>query len=117
MSVNVDGLECADRVAFGFDGPPSGYRVSYQRGSTAKLEDGSGNRVEIDGSAFLVVRLTPAETVQPSPRRLPRGEAKHVHEVVKTGDFEAAVTWVIGLDDERPFTVSTSTTQLSIDIG
>jgi hypothetical protein len=36
---------------------------------------------------------------------------------VKTGDFEAAVTWVIGLDDERPFTVSRSRTQLSVDIG
>ena len=28
----------------------------------------------------------------------------HVTEVVETGDFEAVVTWVIGLDTKRPFT-------------
>ncbi len=128
-SVNVEALECADRVAFGFpDGTaPPGYRVSYQPGSTAKIEDGSGNAVEIEGSAFLVVRLTPAATARTvgenlkftytGPRRLPGSEANHVQEVVKTGDFEAAVTWVIGLDEERPFAVTTSGSQLSVDIG
>ncbi|MEK6275651.1 MAG: hypothetical protein AABM30_09975 [Actinomycetota bacterium] len=127
-SVNVEALECADRVAFGFlEGAPSGYRVSYQPASSAKFEDGSGNPVEIEGSAFLVVRLTPAATAQTvgeelkftytGPRRLPGNETRHVQEVVKTGDFEAAVTWVIGLDEERNFVVSTSRSQLSVDIG
>lgn len=128
-SVNVEALECADRVAFGFleGAPPSGYRVSYQPAAAAKLEDGSGNPLEIDGSAFLVVRLTPAATARTvgealkftytGPRRLPGDETRHVQEVVKTGDFEAAVTWVIGLDEERNFVVSASRSQLSVDIG
>jgi hypothetical protein len=128
-SVNVEALDCADRVGFGFvDGsPPSGYHVSYQPASAAKTEDGSGNPVDIEGSAFLVVRLTPAATARivgedlkftyKGPRRLPGDEASHVEEVVKTGDFEAAVTWVIGLDEERHFVVSTSGSQISVDIG
>lgn len=128
-SVNVEALECADRVAFGFveGSPPAGYTVSYQPESTAKIEDGSGNPVEIAGSAFLVVRLTPAATARivgeklkftyKGPRRLPGNGARHVQEVVKTGDFEAAVTWVIGLDEQRNFAVSTSGSQLSVDIG
>ena len=128
-SVTVEALECADRVAFGFleGSPPSGYQVSYQPASVAKFEDGSGNPIEIDGDAFLVVRLTPAATARTvgeklkltytGPRRLPGNGARHVQEVVKTGDFEAAVTWVIGLDEQRNFVVSTSGSQLSVDIG
>jgi len=128
-SVNIEALECADRVAFGFaDGSsPPGYRVSYQPASAAKTEDGSGNPVEIAGSAFLVVRLTPAATAKTvgeklkftytGPRRLPGNGDRHVQEVVKTGDFEAAVTWVIGLDEERNFDVNISGSQLSVDIG
>jgi hypothetical protein len=126
-SVNVEGLECADRVAFGFDGPASGYRVSYQPADAAKVEDGSGNPVEIEGSAFLVVRLSPAATARTAgedlqltytgPRRLSGSDTGHVREVVKTGDFEAAVTWVIGLDQERHFAVTTAGSQLSVDIG
>lgn len=128
-SVNVEALECADRVAFGFveGSPPSGYHVSYQPVSTAKLEDGSGNPIEIHGSAFLVVRLTPSATARTvgdklkltytGPRRLAGNGARHVQEVVKTGDFEAAVTWVIGLDEERNFDVAMSGSQLSVDIG
>ncbi len=35
------------------------------------------------------------------PKRLPGTDP--VAEVVKTGDFEGVVTWVIGLDRELPF--------------
>jgi hypothetical protein len=104
-----------------------GYNISYQPAASAKAEDGSGNPVEIDGSAFLVVRLTPAmsaeivgEEVKPTytgPRRITPGGTTFVREVVKTGDFEAQVTWVIGLNEKRVFTATTSESELAIELG
>ena len=48
------------------------------------------------------------------PRRLPGRDP--ITEVVKTGDFEGVVTWVIGLDRERPFLVTGSDGQVFVDI-
>jgi hypothetical protein len=126
-SVDVEEHDCSDRVVFGFrEGPGPGYNVSYEPAATARLEDGSGNMIDVAGSAFLVVRLTPAmtaeivgEEVRPTytgPRRV-AAAGSLVREVVKTGDFEAMVTWVIGLDKERPFTVSSSGEQLLVEVG
>jgi hypothetical protein len=38
---------------------------------------------------------------------------------VKSGDFEAAVTWVVGLSEQRPFSVSTRTAppRVVVDVG
>jgi hypothetical protein len=120
------GHECYDRVVFEFrqDGTP-GYTVGYQPGPI--LQDASGEPVAVAGSAYLVVRVTPAtgydfDAGVPSyngPNRVTPGDTAHVQEVVRSGDFEAIMTWVIGLDEVRPFTVSTLTgaTRLVIDIG
>ena len=57
---------CSASVDFSFQpqaGEP-GYEVSYQPADTAKIEDGSGNPVEIAGDAFLVVKLMPAMTAK-----------------------------------------------------
>jgi hypothetical protein len=101
---------CVDRVTFDFSSktadPPS-YRVEYQPGPFT--EAGSGADVPVAGQAFLVVRLEPAygfdfETGEPSytgPKRIGATGAHHVTEVVETGDFEAVITWVIGLDGTR----------------
>ncbi len=124
--VSFKSANCASSVAF--DLKPRhlapGYRVSYETAETAKVEDGSGNSVEIAGDAFLVVRLMPAMTAKidgdqvtktyTGPNRLP-GEAP-ITEVVKTGDFESLVTWVIGLDRVRPFLVTASDGILFVDI-
>ncbi len=118
---------CADRVSFTFDGAAPGYRVRYLPGPQAKVEDASGRHLRIPGSAFLVVRLSPAQTARidgdsvtrtyTGPRRLPAPEAHHVQEIVKTGDFEAVVTWAIGLDAARPFVVGRSGRTLVVDVG
>ncbi len=127
--VGIEALECSDRVIFSFReaAPGPGYNISYEPAETAKAEDGSGNPIEIDGSAFLVVRLTPAmtaeivgEQVQPSytgPRKLTPAGTSFVRQVAKTGDFEAVVTWVIGLDEERPFTATASPSELVVELG
>ena len=127
--VDTEALECRDRVVFSFReaAPGPGYNISYQPAATAKLEDGSGNPVEIDGSEFLVVRLTPAmgaeiigEEVKPTytgPRRITPDGTTFVREVVKTGDFEGYVTWVIGLNEKRVFTATASDSELAIELG
>jgi hypothetical protein len=48
------------------------------------------------------------------PRRLPGSDP--ITEVVKTGDFEGVVTWVIGLDRERPFLAQAADGTLIVDI-
>jgi hypothetical protein len=119
---------CPDVVLFTFEKQPPGpgYEVSYQPASTAKIQDGSGNTIEIDGNAFLVVKLTPAMTAKiegdevtktyPGPNRVVSDVPSLVKEVVKTGDFENTVTWVIGLDRERPFNTSADDSALTIGI-
>jgi hypothetical protein len=111
--VALESEDCVSTVSFELEpkGQVLGYEISYQPADTAKLEDGSGNAVEIAGDAFLVVKLTPAMTAKidgdqvkktyTGPNRLPG--TGPVTELVKTGDFEGVVTWVIGLDRELPF--------------
>lgn len=113
--VAVGRHEGYDRVVFQFrgDGLP-GYRVEYVE--PPLKEDGSGDPVAVAGSAFVVVRMDPAsgfdlssgegELVYKGPKRLPG--ASVVKEVVRTGDFEAVLTWAIGLDAKVPFLVSTA---------
>lgn len=129
--VQVEATDCTDRVVFTFRedaGEIPGYTVSYEAGRTAKIEDGSGRRLEIAGSAFLVVRFTNAMTAEISgdkvtptykgPRRIIAEDTRFVREVAKTGDFESTVTWVIGLDEKRAFTAAESVAneRLIVDI-
>jgi hypothetical protein len=126
--VQVEAHECSDRVAFTFrDHTPPGYTVSYEPESTAKTEDASGRRIEVVGTAFLVVRMMNVMTAEISgdkvtptytgPRRITTDETRFVREVVKTGDFEAVVTWVIGFDAKRPFTATASDAHLVVEVG
>jgi hypothetical protein len=125
--VSLDqGEKCIAKVTFAFEqyAPGPGYQVSYQPADTAKIEDASGNPVEIAGDAFLVVKLNPAMTAKidgdqvvktyTGPRRIPGTDP--IAEVVKTGDFEGVVTWVIGLDSKRSFTTKASDSQLVVEI-
>jgi hypothetical protein len=114
--VAVGRHEGYDRVVFQFrgDGLP-GYRVEYV--DPPLKEDGSGEPVDVAGSAFVVVRMEPAsgfdlnsgdgQLVYKGPKRLPG--ASVVKEVVRTGDFEAVLTWAVGLDAKVPFRVTTAT--------
>jgi hypothetical protein len=123
--VSIDQKTCSDQVVFKFEGAhASGYDVSYQPAGTAKVEDASGKPVTIAGDAFLVVKLSPAMTAKiegdqvtktyTGPGRLPAENP--LDEVVKTGDFESVVTWVIGLDQKRRFTASVSGSEVVVEI-
>jgi hypothetical protein len=113
--VAVGRHEGYDRVVFQFRNHVPGYRVEYVRPPFA--EDGSGNPVAIDGEAFVQVRMEPAsgfdlntgegELVYKGPRRIEGADsgAGVVTELVRTGDFEAVLTWIIGLEKQVDFRV------------
>jgi hypothetical protein len=117
---------CFDRVVLEFRDPGNpGYQVGYQPGPI--VQDGSGEPVAVEGAAYLVIRVAPASgfdsgTGTPTydgPGRVAPAGTAHVREVVRTGDFEGVLTWVVGLDEQRPFTVDTlgGPTRLVVDIG
>lgn len=99
----------AERVTFTFRDEVPGIDVKYV--DPPITEDASGEEVHVAGAAFLSIRFEPSsgydmEAGAPTyegPDRLP-GEGA-VAEVVRTGDFEANLSWVIGLDAEVPFRV------------
>ena len=107
-----------DRVVFQFRNALPGYRVEYVQ--PPLKEDGSGNVVDVKGSAFVVVRMEPAsgfdlsksegELVYKGPRRLEGSDAgtSIVREVVRTGDFEAVLHWAVGLEEQVDFRVVTA---------
>lgn len=98
-------------VSFAFRDETPGYQVQYVQPPIT--QDGSGEEVTVGGSAFLSVRMEPAsgvdlageefEETYTGPDRV-AGLAPVV-EVVRTGDFEAVLNWVIGFDRERAFRV------------
>jgi hypothetical protein len=117
--VAVGRHEGYDRVVFQFQGEGlPGYRVQYVE--PPLKEDGSGNLVTIDGNAFIVVRMEPASgfdlntgegvLVYKGPRRIEGSSAgtSVVKELVRTGDFEAVLSWAIGLEENVDFRVTTA---------
>jgi hypothetical protein len=114
--VAVGRHEGYDRVVFQFRGEGlPGYRVEYVE--PPLKEDGSGNPVTVDGTAVVVVRMEPAsgfdlntgegEIVYKGPKRIPG--ASVVREIVRTGDFEAVLSWAVGLEQKVDFRVLTLT--------
>ena len=103
---------------FQFRNHVPGYRVEYVQPPIK--EDGSGNVVQVRGNAFVEVRMEPAsgfdlatgegELVYRGPRRIDGGAAgtSVVRDVVRTGDFEAVLTWAIGLEKKVDFRVTTT---------
>ena len=117
--VAVGRHEGYDRVVFQFrgEGVPA-YRVQYME--PPLKEDGSGNPVDVAGNAFVVVRMEPASgfdlntgegtLVYKGPKRIDGSAAgtSVVQEVVRTGDFEAVLSWAIGLEAKVDFRVTTA---------
>jgi hypothetical protein len=110
--VRVEHRPGVDTVTFAFKADVPGVRVEYV---THPTEDGSGAPVQVDGSATLQVRLSPASgadltgetpvTTYTGPARV-EGNGGSVHEVVRSGDFEGVLSWVIGVDPKVEFRVS-----------
>jgi hypothetical protein len=107
-----------DRIVFQFRNHLPGYRVEYVE--PPLKEDGSGNVIKVEGNAFVVVRmelasgfdLTTGEGVMvyTGPRRLSGSAAgtSVLREAARTGDFEAVLSWAVGLEDRVDFRVRTA---------
>jgi hypothetical protein len=112
-SVRAARHEGYDRVVFEFRNVAPGYDVRYVQKPVHA--DGSGAEVPVDGGAVLLVRMEPAldaDLTQESapltyhgPKRF-TPDAAVVAELVRTGGFEAVLTWAIGVDEKRPFKVT-----------
>ena len=114
-----------DRVVFEFRNGVPGWDVRYV--DEPVLSDGAGEVVPVVGDHVLGVRMEPASGVDltapdapetyTGPRRFTPATAE-VAEVVQAGDFEAVLTWAIGVRDRvdfRAFTLS-SPPRLVIDV-
>jgi hypothetical protein len=110
-----------DRVVFEFRGPvPATRRVRYV---DRLVQDGSGKPVRLAGGADLEVVFQGANAHDDrgmptvSPRRFSPGFTA-LKEVAQAGDFEAVVSYGLGVDRRRPFKVSTLSgpSRLVIDV-
>jgi hypothetical protein len=113
--VSVARHEGFDRVVFQFENLRPGYKVQYV--DRPIVEDGSGNNVDVAGGAVLAVRMEPASgfdlatdegrLVYKGPRRIEGSDAgtSIVKEVVRSGDFEAVLSWAIGVEEQVDFRV------------
>jgi hypothetical protein len=110
-----------DRVVFEFRGGVPEHRIDYV---DQLVQDGSGNPVAVAGAADLEVVFEGANahdvdgTPTVSPRRFSPG-LPAVKELAQVGDFEAVVSYGIGVDSERPITVSTLSgpSRLVVDVS
>lgn len=128
QTAGMSGHATYDRIVFTFKNALPGYQVGYVHKPV--VEDGSGAKVALDGTAALSIRMEPASgfdvstgdgvMVYKGPKRIGAAATgtTGIKELVRTGDFEAVLTWVAGLPEELPFAVSTdeSPPRLIVDV-
>ncbi len=130
--VRVGAHGCYDRVTFEFKpqageaGGPVAWHAAYEEPPIT--EDGSGQTVAVKGTAFLVVRFSAAgvdlsqegaPASYTGPASLESADTPRIRQVRRIGDFEGVLTWVIGLDRRRPFSVTPQDDpiRIAIDVG
>jgi hypothetical protein len=114
------------QVEFRFRSAPLRIKAGYAPRSKV-VESGSGRPVKVAGSAFLVVRFSPASgadlsgktmrIVYKGPTRLKPATAGPVREVARTSDYEADLAWAIGLDRRRPYHVVRHGSNVVVTVG
>ena len=109
VDVRAAGHPGSDRVVFEFRGAVPEHRIGYV---DRLVQDGSGNPAAVAGAADLEVVFQGANahdedgTPTVSPRRFRTGLSA-VKEVAQVGDFEAVVSYGIGVDRRRALEVTT----------
>jgi hypothetical protein len=106
-----------DRVVFEFAGSAApSVKVDYDDNPTA---DASGAALAVAGTVTLHVRMFPANSFDYRGSARVRGDTTQVTEVVRGGDFEAVLTWYIGLNRRAPFrvTVLSNPTRVVVDVA
>ncbi|HEY6560974.1 MAG TPA: hypothetical protein VI072_27045 [Polyangiaceae bacterium] len=97
-----------DRVVFEFDGLVPGYHLEYVDKPVRRC--GSGDPTTLAGDGWLEVRMTPVDAHDTEGKALIAvRERQTAHAVLKeleqTCDFEAHVTWVLGVASPNHFRV------------
>jgi hypothetical protein len=117
-----------ERIVFEFAGSAvPGYRVEWVDGPITA--DASGEVVPVTGDAYLEIVMQPASGVDMTspdatvtydgPDRIPvAGRTELITDLVRTGDFEAVLSWAAGAGRRVPFRVSTLSgpTRVVIDL-
>jgi hypothetical protein len=107
--VRTASQEGFDRIVFEFEGAAvPGYRVGYV--DPPAVQCGSGEPVEVVGAALLQVRLVPAQAHTDSGEATVRDRERRpdlpaLQELESVCDFEADVTWVLGVTARNRFRV------------
>lgn len=124
--VRVAALAGFDRIVFEFEDAIPDWQVRYV--DPPIVEDPTADVLAVDGDAFLAFTMAPSSAFDLSqvplrqtytgPNRIQGPVGSLVEELVKTGDFEAVMSWVAGLGDKVPFGVTTMSDppRLIIDI-
>ncbi len=121
VDVRVGGHTTFDRVVFEFDGPRPGHRVEYV---DEVVQDGSGEPVPLKGRAFLQATMAPAAAHDDQGAPTFPGPPPSVanlaalRDLADAGDFEAVLTWGVGLAARTPFRTLrlTNPSRIAIDV-
>lgn len=124
-SVEVTEGDDATRITWNFeDGATPSYRVEYVEPPITASP--SGQQIDLEGSAFLQVTVSPGAGVDLSgdePRETFTGEdrftpdAEGVAELAETEDFETVLSWVVGVPERAPFSVTADQGSLTVAIA
>jgi hypothetical protein len=114
VNVRTGQHDCYDRVVFDFNGPATGYTVSYV---DQVLSEGKGEPLNVAGGARLGVHLqAPAYDVETGRSTYSHSTGDHVanlsgyrtlRDVVYGGSFEGYTTFGVGTRARLPFRVFT----------
>ena len=114
VAVRVGAHEGFDRVVLEFSESVPGYTVKYVE--LPVLADGSGDEVDLpDAETAVQIVLTPSsgfdmeagEETYTGPNTVTNDNTNEITGVVSAGDFEAVLSWAVGLRNEVPFKVTT----------
>ncbi len=113
VAVRVGVHDGFDRVVLEFSESVPGYTVKYVE--LPVIEDGSGDSIDLPNAERAVqIVLTPAsgwdmeqgEPTYTGPNAVTNDKAVEITGVVSSGDFEAVLSWAVGLRSEVPFKVT-----------
>lgn len=109
---------------FEFSDRVPGYKVAY---ATKPILNTEGREVQVGGTAALVVRMeaasgfnqTTAQQTYTGPKQLQPSGTQAVVDLAQVEDFEAVLSWAVGVKSQVGFRVSAlaSPPRLVIDLG
>jgi hypothetical protein len=122
--IRTGGHECFERVVLELQGSGElpGYWVRYE--ADPILDSPRGEPVDVAGDATLVLSVGVWMTTiegegYQGPLSFVPDNVTNIRQLVMLENFEGQTAWAIGLDSQRPFTVSTLSdpVRIVIDIG